>query len=575
MSEAKSGEGSSPQDSVKRSVAAGMADPLLQNLDLSSIQDERARECIRRLLSLVETLLEEVRGLRAENQRLRDEVNRLKGEQGKPDVKANRPGKAGSRPHSSEQERRLPQAWHKRSKVKQIRIDRQEKLDLDRKTLPPDVQFKGYETVLVQDLRISTDNVEFLKAKYYSAQANKTYLAPVPQGWEGGFGPGIKALAITFAYGCNLPQPKIAEWFANMGVCISAGEISNLLVARQEGFHAEKEAVYEAGLRSSPWQHLDETGTRVNGQNQHCHVLCNPLYSAYFTTPKNDRLTVVQVLRNLREPVYRLNAEARRFLEQCGFRARAMERLQLLPQGVDVQEAEWQRLVAQHVPGLPARQQRYLWEAAAAAAYHAEVGFPVVRLLVSDDAPQFKLVTEELALCWVHAGRHFKKLEPHFAHHRKLVESFLEPFWGYYRQLLGYRQQPSSGEAERLSGEFDHLFSRVTGYAALDERIAQTRAKKVHLLMVLRHPEIPLHNNPAELGARLRVRKRDASFGPRTVRGAKAWDTFQTLLGTAKKLGVNFYVYIRERIRGAPPTLPGLIALKAQQFPLGASWDTS
>jgi Transposase IS66 family len=95
--------------------------------------------------------------------------------------------------------------------------------------------------------------------------------------------------------------------------------------------------------------------------------------------------------------------------------------------------------------------------------------------------------------------------------------------------LLAYREQPTPEEAARLEGEFEALFSTVTGYTALDERIAKTRAKKRCLLMVLVHPEIPLHNNPAELGARARVRKRDVSFGPRTRDGAKAWDTFMTL----------------------------------------------
>ena len=56
-----------------------MRDPLLENLDLSTIADERARECVARLLNLVEALVAEGHQLRAENQRLRDEVSRLKG----------------------------------------------------------------------------------------------------------------------------------------------------------------------------------------------------------------------------------------------------------------------------------------------------------------------------------------------------------------------------------------------------------------------------------------------------------------------------------------------------------------
>ena len=558
-----------------RSEGSGpVLDPLLRNLDLSTIADEGARECITRLLNLVETLVAEGHRLRAENQRLRDEVSRLKGEPGKPDISPDRPAQTGTR-YSSEKERREPKDWHKGSKKEQIHIDRQQKLEVDPQTLPADAEFKGYESVVAQDLRIGSDNVEFLKAKYYSQQARQTYLAPVPPGWEGGFGPGIKALAITFAYGCNLAQPKLAEWFGNLGVRISAGEISNLLVTKQESFHREKAAIYDAGLRSSPWQHLDATSTRVDGKNQHCHVVCNPLYTAYFTTPQQDRLTVLSVLRNLREPVYRINGEALSFLQQCGVRARAIERVGRIPQDVDLDEQAWQVQVEQHVGFLKERDRRYLQEAAAVAAYHAAVGYPVIRLLVVDDARQFKLLTEELGLCWVHEGRHFKELEPHFTQHRQMVENFLKQYGDYYRELLAYRERPGQPEAERLSGAFDQLFSQVTGYTALDERIAQTQAKKAHLLMVLTHPEIPLHNNPAELAARTRVRKRDVSFGPRTAVGAQCWDTFQTLYGTAKKLGVNFYEYICERVRGAPPKLPELIASRAQQVPLGASWNAS
>jgi hypothetical protein len=91
---------------------------------------------------------------------------------------------------------------------------------------------------------------------------------------------------------------------------------------------------------------------------------------------------------------------------------------------------------------------------------------------------------------------------------------------------------------------------------------------------VLEHPELPLHNNPAELGARQRVRKRDISFGPRSEAGIRAWDTFQTLADTARKLGVNIYHYLRDRICGVPDLhrLADRIADQAGDLALGASW---
>jgi hypothetical protein len=122
---------------------------------------------------------------------------------------------------------------------------------------------------------------------------------------------------------------------------------------------------------------------------------------------------------------------------------------------------------------------------------------------------------------------------------------------------------------------FDHLFGQPSGYQQLDERKALTLAKKEPLLMVLSHPEILLHNNPAELGARQRVRKRDVSLQARTPEGIGAWDTFQTLIGTANKLGVNVYQYFHDRIvqTNILPSFAQLIEERANALPLSASWS--
>ena len=119
----------------------------------------------------------------------------------------------------------------------------------------------------------------------------------------------------------------------------------------------------------------------------------------------------------------------------------------------------------------------------------------------------------------------------------------------------------------------DTVLSRVL----FSKIIAKTKDKKKSMLIVLDHPEIPLHNNPAELGARIRVRKRVVSFGTRTICGTKAWDTFMTLSATAKKLGINSFEYLYDRISNTLQIadLADIISQRAQQFPLGTSWDTS
>jgi hypothetical protein len=549
---------------------------MLEDLDLNNIADDRVRELVRQLLNVLEDVMADLRVAQAETQRLRDEINRLKGEQGRPQVQANTP-QPPSTDHSSERERYKPKAWSKGRKTDRIAIDRALVVEVDPACLPPDAVFKGYEDVVVQDVSFRTDNVLFRKEKFYSPSQHQTYLASLPLGYSGQFGPGLKSLALVFYFGAQMSEPKVAELLRSVGVQISDGQISNLLIKDQAVFHAEKAALYQAGLASSPWQHLDDTHTRVHGQNGYCHIICNPLYTAYLTTEAKDRLTVIDVLTNQRPRRFLVNAEALGYVGAWGLSAVRCQQLEQLPRDVLMDEVTMQAHLEASLPGVGPQQRKWILDATAVAAYHAALEFPVVRLLVCDDAPQFTLVTEELGLCWVHEGRHYKKLVPYVLHHQALVADFVQRFWGYYDQLLAYREQPAPEEAMRLDGEFDTLFSTVTGYDALDQRIAKTRAKKLCLLMVLSHPEIPLHNNPAELGARARVRKRDVSFGPRTREGAQAWDTFMTLAETATKLGVSFYHYIHDRVSGAyqMPSLADLIEERAKLLNLGASWNTS
>jgi hypothetical protein len=92
-----------------------------------------------------------------------------------------------------------------------------------------------------------------------------------------------------------MSEPKILELLQTIGLSRSSGQISDLLIKDQEQFHAESAAVARAGLASSPWQHLDSTGTRVNGKNEQCHILCTSWYTAYATVPAKDRLSLLRV----------------------------------------------------------------------------------------------------------------------------------------------------------------------------------------------------------------------------------------------------------------------------------------
>jgi hypothetical protein len=549
----------------------------IASIDLASIADVGARQAIRALLTLVEEQASEIRALRVENQQLRDDLTRLQGGQGRPKIP---PGKSagGSTDYSSEQERRTaPKPWQKRGKQDRVRVDRTERVVVDPSVVPADAVFKGYETVVVQDLVLHTDTVAFEVAVWYSPSERRSYRARRPAGYDGTFGPHLRTLVLTLAYGGGMSERKILELVAGTGIVISAGTVSNLLTEGRAAFETEALAVLKAGLASSPYQHLDDTSTRVDGAGQYCQIVCNPLYTAYQTTPKKDRRTIIEVLRGGlsggRPRTYRFDREADRHLVFLGLSAAARAKLTAIPREQTLDEATLTQLLDGPALRLGPRQQEQVREALALASYLADPDWPVVRTLVCDDAPQFRAITEELALCWIHEGRHFKRLTPFLPQHQAALATVLTQFWDYYRELLAYREHPTTAERIRLDTRFDTLFGTVTGYQALDQRLALTLDKKPELLLVLEHPELPLHNNPAELGARQRVRKRDVSFGPRSPAGSAAWDIFMTLAATTRKLGLDFGAYLRDRFTqaGQIPPLADLITARAAQLSLAPS----
>ena len=157
----------------------------LKKLDIrpDEIQDKKLSDAFSILLNLVEEMYADYNGTIAENQKLKDEINLLKGEQPKPDIRGSK--KKDNRDESSEKERKKrepPKEKKSKEKKDKIKPNRTEKCRVDKSILPADAEFKGYQSVIAQELIIKTDNVEYLKEIYYSPSQNKTYIEQLPPG---------------------------------------------------------------------------------------------------------------------------------------------------------------------------------------------------------------------------------------------------------------------------------------------------------------------------------------------------------------------------------------------------------
>jgi regulator of replication initiation timing len=517
--------------------------------ETATISDPQIKKIFTGLFDLVELLASENEKLTVENQQLKNEVNELKGEQGKPDVKPNKrnatdissekerkDGKPGDDGKASEDSRKKKR--NRKPKLPDINIDREHKCEIDQSTLPSDVINKGFTDTIIVDIKIVTDNVRYRRETYYSPSQGKTFIAPLPVGvaGKGEFGVGVRSLIPLFKSECHLPESAILTFFKNFGIKTSAAYLSKQWTDGYENFNQEKEDIVTAGIANGSYQQIDDTGARVNGNNHYTHVLCNPYYSAFFTTERKDRLTVLDIFRNFAPREFIYNDYAIGLLE--GFK---------LPQ-------KCRKLIDQHFDKnkminardfdtslmpikLGSLQQRRVKEACAIAAYRTQTAIPIIGTLISDDAPQFKLLTETLGLCWVHDGRHYKKLNPIITDNKRILDEFLTQYWAFYRKLNDYKATQSTDEKKALYKAFDTLFATKTEYGQLNERIAKTLVKRAELLVSLEQPQLPLHNNASELAARVQARARDVSLHTKSAAGTKIKDSLMTISQTAKKLG--------------------------------------
>jgi hypothetical protein len=534
------------------------------NINPDKIETEQYAMAFKILFTIVEQQNEKIENLSSENQMLRDENNLLKGEQTKPNIR----GSKKNDNISSEYERnqRKPQKNREsNSRIDKIETHQTETCKVDKSTLPEDAVFKGYRSVVIRDIIMKSLNTKYKIELFYSPSKNKMYSGKLPDSVKGGFGAGLLSHIITLYHVANTSEPKIHEYLKSIGILISKSKISRIITENNDLFHEEKAEIFQAGLNSTTYQQIDDTSARVNGSNYYTQIICNPYYTAYFTVHNKTRETILDILLCGNKKTYFFNEEAFELMEMFNISKRWIRKLLFFKGQTFDEEKMHREMDFVFSPDGHKNTKMRVLEACSIASYHQMTNIPVVTTLLSDDAPQFRKLTYQHAYCWIHDGRNYKKLRPLVPYCQEKLKAFLDRYWDYYEKLCEFKIKPDKQVAKQLEAEFDQLFSTVTGYGQLDERISKTKEKKVGLLMALKMPTIPLHNNAAELAARVKVRKRDVSLQTVTENGTKANDTFMTITQTANKLGVSAYAYIHDRVSSKfeMPSLAQLIREKS------------
>ena len=271
----------------------------IQNIDFNN--PEATKELFKILLNFIEIQQETIQNQKKEIQELKDEINRLKGEKGKPDIKAGKKDTA-----ENEKDKREPNKnWKKQSKKDKVKIDRTEIVPMDKTNLPVDAIFKGYRKVIIQNIRIETDNVLYKIPQWYSEIEGKTYSPELPENLKGTeFGPELKAYCSMLYYECRVTEHLIAKLLNASGIIISEGTISNILIKESaKELTEEKSEIYDAAVENCEYMQIDDTGIRVAGKNAYGTVVCNDKCTIYYIKSKKNRITVREILKESKKGV--------------------------------------------------------------------------------------------------------------------------------------------------------------------------------------------------------------------------------------------------------------------------------
>jgi len=502
-----------------------------------------------------------VRKLVAVIERLFDEIDRLKGlpELPKRAPVAPSPLSDDSAPPSKQQadrkqarkKRKRPKN-HKRSKLAQLKPAQTITLQPD--NVPADAKPIGAKCFIVQELNLEAVTIRYRRQRYRLADGS-ILEAGRPDHLRSQFGPNLKAFVLYQYFHNQVTLPLLQRQLADLGISISAGQISRMITEGQESFHAEKESLLAAARDVSTFFQTDDTGAKHNGKNGHTLHIGNELFAYFVTTDSKNRLNFLEAIRSPYTD-YVLGEDALFYLECHKFPARVLASLkaQLGEQVVWESASQWEtQLDRWKITNADHR--RRLTEAAVWGSVMMHDLY-IDQPFLSDDAGQFKLFGFTHGLCWLHAERHVARLVPMNQRQHAALEKTRDAIWHYYQELKRFREAPSEAAADRLRTEFDRRFLERTGWPVLNEALRTIHRKKDELLLVLEHPTLPLHNNLSENDIRQFAKLRKISGSSRSEAGRRCRDTFISLKTTCRKLGVSFWYYLRDRITGSAQIRP-------------------
>lgn len=494
-------------------------------------------------LGSIQEAYDYARGLEAENQRLRDEIARLKQVPEKPEIKKGKDKDKDGGPASGGGGKKTGGSKKGEKRQKKTAIEIHETIVVTPKGLPPGAKLLDVQEYTVQDIEIKNRNTRFMIQRWLLPDGT-VMRGDLPIEVSGHYGPELRRYVLYQSHHNRVTEPLLLEQLRELGILISSGQLHKLLVEGHELFHQEKEAVLRAGLATSDFVQTDDTGNRHNAQNGFTTVVCNHLFTVFDSTESKSRVNFLEVL--LGDSVhYHIGLDSLDYLKRYRLPGFQIEKLKVGSSFSTL--AQWQEHLKQ--VGIESSQHVRLSTEAALMGALLTTDINPSLVVLSDDAGQFNIFKH--ALCWVHAERLIKKLEPINSAFALEQEQARAGIWDLYESLSAYKANPDHDQVLKIEGAFDELFQRDFEFTLLKLAMHRLQKNKAELLVALQNPTVPLHNNQSESDIREKVIRRNisATFNDESRR---CRDTFTSLKKTCRKQKIAFWRYLGDRLSSRP-----------------------
>ena len=497
----------------------------------------------------IQAQAEEIAKLSATVDDLKDEIDRLKKTPKRPKFRANnlesrnRSGKGKNDPLSnkSNTERSIPP-----KACTEIRVEAA--------NVPKGSRFKGYQDFSLQEVDVIASDVTY-RLEVWQAPDGKVIRATLPEEIQGQhFGPALRALMINL-YSNGMTQPALLDFLYGLGISISTGQISHILLNEAEALAQVSEEILTAGLQEAPYIRVDDTGEKHLHKNSYCTHIGGEHFAYYKTSSSKSRMNFLKLLLQGKDEGFYINEAMIWHLFQCGVEDDILNCFEKYKGKRYSSRRGLSRLL--NVEGFSGKKLRGQCIEAGLVGFISETVLRPGQVLLSDRAGQFAVFDH--AACWIHMERPLRKISTKSEQVENEIKEVRGAIWTLYRALKEAALNQTEIGLSKIHQLYDQLVQMKSISPKITEVIDSFRKYRCEMLKVLEHPRLPLHNNDSERDLRGVAKRRKLSGSTKSDLGRKFRDGLMSVKQTCFRLGYSFWEFTTLWFKRKSPDLTAMI----------------